>query len=126
MPEFLSSWFIQPMEDSLFSYGYVFREVEEELLSRYEKEGPVVMEHVSLEGLFQFLCIFFAPSVVEGICLKFLEMNSGLCQEYFLTGWSFYVGFADVEQYHRRIWRILFQVCCNYRECWRTYAGSGH
>lgn len=87
MPRVLSSRFIQPTQDSLFSYGYVFREVEEELLLQYEKEGPVVMEHVSWDSFYRFLCKFFAPSVVEGTLLTFLEMkDSSLGQKYFLRG----------------------------------------
>lgn len=84
MPHFLSSRFIQPTADSLFSYGYVFREVEEELLTRYEKEEPEVPEHITWESLCEYLGLYFASSVVQTIYSSFLDMkDSGLGHEYF-------------------------------------------
>ena len=114
VPHFLSSRFIQPTADSLFSYGYVFREVEEELLTRYEKEGPVVPEHVTWESLCEYLGLYFASSVVQTIYLNFLDMkDSGLGQEYFLRGGVSMLGL-----------RALHDVTDEFAEFYSSYVGG--
>lgn len=69
---------------------------------------------VSLEGMKEFLCKFFAPSVVESVVLNFLEMEySFLGQAYFLWGGLSILGLRilkDIKEEFCVLWEASLDV----------------
>jgi len=100
----------------VFEKVYIFQEIENELRLSFQNEVPM---KVSLEGMKEFLCKFFAPLVVESVVLNFLEMeDSFLGQAYFFVGGLVHVGFVNIKRHQRRI----LCVVGSFAGCWRIGA----
>ena len=95
----------------MFEKLYIFREIENELRLSYQNEVPV---KVSLEGVKEFFCKFFAPLVVESVVLNFLEMeDSFLGQAYFLWGGLSMLGLRilkDIREEFYVLWEALRDI----------------